>query len=678
MLEESKEVNPTSFDPKNLKGSSNKESLSSLLSSGEVRARITGVRKVIVNYETYIAYQIQTVANRGDYPSGICVVERRYREFDWLYNRFLSIYAVVFVPPLPGKKVLSQINRYASGFVDRRCSGLQTFLHKSASHSILSSNPDFIAFLTLSRNDFQRYKERYPTESSLISSLIGHSPQVLASDSYIGTAGISEQQSVNAVDTNPPSDFSSPSSNTVVTKATGVVPSPQQLVQASEKFTRYQIEDILILRSQSCYNFFVPLCDPNPYCRVQTSYSILYSYLRASLPKYVLTDSLGICLPVQFSVRFSVPSSRILAVAMRENMIVTQLLTIVSHVMEYTALCQSLSSLVDRMTTQLATLSYDHAELAKTLEQAGQSSVVTASAATTNPEGGWASALVGSAMRQTAQATHTLASRLSDDSARAWHENAAFGEAVKRVLKNRQTIQDSYFSLDREFKERRRIEAAASENVIYQHPQAPTSTDASTVSTGDTQINSTSHKWLTRFTSMPWGSNSKRKKNSPISELEAKLKSACCDLVFANSQVEAEWQQWQSERVKETAESLSTLASAYVAYWSSLADAWRDVNILLNDSSQIANDLGNVVATDLSVDATPAAAELTKDNLLKLNSVESTSHNKHSLNEADLSSSSKDTLRNLEDQKEREWTVVDLSDSPCVEKKLESMATEYG
>ncbi|VDO14085.1 unnamed protein product [Rodentolepis nana] len=462
MLEESK-VNPTAIDSETVVLPSVKESFSSLPSSGEVRARIAAVRKVIVNYETYIAYQIVTLANRGDYPSGICVVERRYREFDWLYSRFLSIYAVLFVPPLPGKKVLSQFNRYDSSFVDRRCSGLQTFLHKSASHRILSSNPDFIAFLTLSNNDFQRYKQRYPTESSLISSLIGYSPQVLSSDAYIGTADISEQQVVDAITTTLPSNSPPQSSNPVIIPSTREVSSPQHLRQASEKFSCYQIE-----------------------------------------------------------------------------------------AMEYTALCQSLSSLLDRMTTQLATLSYDHAELAKTLEQAGQSTVVAASASTTNSEDGWASSLVGSAMRRTAQATHALASRLSDDSARPWHENAAFGEAVKRVLKNRQTIQvsilfidwvfdfgptiqqavcltfssnvqycnrDIYFSLDQEVKERRRLEGDGSEDVVFQHPQAPASTDTTAVLTSDTQVNSTSYKWLARFASMPWRSNSKRRKNIPISEV---------------------------------------------------------------------------------------------------------------------------------------------------------------
>lgn len=90
------------------------------------------------------------------------------------------------------------------------------------------------------------------------------------------------------------------------------------------------------------------------------------------------------------------------------------------------------------MTSQLATLSYDHAELAKALEDAG---VLTSTSVAA--EGGWASAIVGSAVRRTARITQAHASRLSMGPANAWHENAAFGEAVKLVLKNRQIIQVS-------------------------------------------------------------------------------------------------------------------------------------------------------------------------------------------------------------------------------------------
>lgn len=63
MLEESKEGSPIFFNSEGATGFSNKESLPSLPASGEVISRITGIRKMVTNYETYIAYQIQTVVS---------------------------------------------------------------------------------------------------------------------------------------------------------------------------------------------------------------------------------------------------------------------------------------------------------------------------------------------------------------------------------------------------------------------------------------------------------------------------------------------------------------------------------------------------------------------------------------------------------------------------------------
>lgn len=90
------------------------------------------------------------------------------------------------------------------------------------------------------------------------------------------------------------------------------------------------------------------------------------------------------------------------------------------------------------MTNQLSTLSYDHAELAKTLEEA----VVAGAAGSTGAEVATGVAAV-QAVRRTAQAMQSLASRLALGPANAWHDSAAFGAAVKRVLKNRHGIQAS-------------------------------------------------------------------------------------------------------------------------------------------------------------------------------------------------------------------------------------------
>lgn len=83
--------------------------------------------------------------------------------------------------------------------------------------------------------------QRFSIESSLLSSLIGQPTQVLPSAGIIGTIGNSELQLVNTSNAPSTTGLPPPSSNPVITATTREVGRPQQLHQASEKFTRYQI-----------------------------------------------------------------------------------------------------------------------------------------------------------------------------------------------------------------------------------------------------------------------------------------------------------------------------------------------------------------------------------------------------------------------------------------------------
>ena len=132
---------------------------------------------------------------------------------------------------------------------------------------------------------------------------------------------------------------------------------------------------------------------------------------------------------------------------------------------EYAMLCQRLSSLMSRITNQLSKLAYDHAELAKTLEEAAafassakifkieekkfkevpDAEALEGSNGIAGEAEAIAEVVVSQAVRRTALATQDLTSLLSNGPASDWREAAAFGEAIKRVLKNRQAIQVSRF-----------------------------------------------------------------------------------------------------------------------------------------------------------------------------------------------------------------------------------------
>ncbi|VDM00874.1 unnamed protein product [Schistocephalus solidus] len=68
------------------------------------------------------------------------------------------------------------------------------------------------------------------------------------------------------------------------------------------------------------------------------------------------------------------------------------------------------------------------------------------------------------------------------------------------------------------------------------------------------------------------------------------------ELAFGNSQVRAEFDRWQTDRRAETIATLSTLTSAYVEYWSLIADAWRD-SVRTLDGSEAARTAGSTTTT---------------------------------------------------------------------------------
>ncbi|KAL5106707.1 Sorting nexin-30 [Taenia crassiceps] len=468
----------------------------SLPATNEICARITGVRKLVTNYETYIVYEIETVANRKGYPSEACIVDRRYREFDWLYNRLRQkAYWYLLSPPqpLPGKKVLTQFNRYASGFVDRRCSSLQTFLRRSTAHPVLSGNNDFVAFLTLSRAAFQEYVQENPTESSLLFSLIGLSPQGQTRGS--SSVGYFEEggRGAKAISISPRESLGPvpDASNTipVVRASGGEAVTFCELQHASEAFLRYQKE-----------------------------------------------------------------------------------------VDEYAVLCQRLSNLVNRMTNQLSTLSYDHAELAKTLEE----TVVAGAVGATGAEVATGLAAV-QAVRRTAQAMQSLASRLALGPANAWHDSAAFGAAVKR---------DTYFDLEHEIEERQRSETNGGVGQVvttedrsgFHSPGSPVLRRCR----GSVPVKEEQATWR-ELCSKKSAAKSIRCSSRiftfiailRLAQLQSAAAEVARELAFSNSQVEAEWRRWRATRAAETTESLTALTGAYVAYWDTVSEAWRNAATFL-------------------------------------------------------------------------------------------------
>lgn len=87
--------------------------------------------------KTYISYRV-TPSHTG-HP-----VYRRYKHFDWLYNRLLHKFTVISVPHLPEKQATG---RFEEDFIEKRKRRLILWMNHMTSHPVLSQYEGFEHFL---------------------------------------------------------------------------------------------------------------------------------------------------------------------------------------------------------------------------------------------------------------------------------------------------------------------------------------------------------------------------------------------------------------------------------------------------------------------------------------------------------------------------------------------------
>ncbi|KAG7265338.1 hypothetical protein CRUP_014374 [Coryphaenoides rupestris] len=87
--------------------------------------------------KTYISYRV-TPSHTG------MAVYRRYKHFDWLYNRLLHKFTVISVPHLPEKQATG---RFEEDFIDKRKRRLILWMNHMTSHPVLSQYEGFEHFL---------------------------------------------------------------------------------------------------------------------------------------------------------------------------------------------------------------------------------------------------------------------------------------------------------------------------------------------------------------------------------------------------------------------------------------------------------------------------------------------------------------------------------------------------
>ncbi|KAL1902758.1 Vacuolar protein sorting-associated protein vps5 [Sporothrix stenoceras] len=93
---------------------------------------------------SHIEYSVKTKTTSKAYKQGEFVVNRRYRDFLWLYNQLHANSPGVVVPPPPEKQAMG---RFESNFVESRRAALEKMLNKAAAHPTLQHDGDLKLFL---------------------------------------------------------------------------------------------------------------------------------------------------------------------------------------------------------------------------------------------------------------------------------------------------------------------------------------------------------------------------------------------------------------------------------------------------------------------------------------------------------------------------------------------------
>ncbi|XP_007433217.1 sorting nexin-33 [Python bivittatus] len=108
--------------------------------------------------KSYISYRL--TPSNGNSP-----VYRRYKHFDWLYNRLLHKFTIISVPHLPEKQATG---RFGEDFIEKRKRRLILWMDHMTSHPALSQYEGFQHFLTCGDNKQWKMGKRRAEKDEMV------------------------------------------------------------------------------------------------------------------------------------------------------------------------------------------------------------------------------------------------------------------------------------------------------------------------------------------------------------------------------------------------------------------------------------------------------------------------------------------------------------------------------
>ncbi|KAF9925842.1 hypothetical protein BGZ67_008418 [Mortierella alpina] len=119
----------------------------------KVRVHDPETRRKMVGMQEYTLFQVTST-----FTQGVSVtVERRYSQFEWLYERLLNKFGALVFPLLPEKQYAG---RFSEEFIERRRRALERFLNRLVRHPVLRYSDLLTHFLSCSDDGDWRRAER--------------------------------------------------------------------------------------------------------------------------------------------------------------------------------------------------------------------------------------------------------------------------------------------------------------------------------------------------------------------------------------------------------------------------------------------------------------------------------------------------------------------------------------
>lgn len=151
----------------------------------------------------YITYKLTTNSNMEGMISGESIVDRRYSDFVWLFERITKEFPAVLVPALPEKQTFGFS---AMGFnkvsqIDSRKRGLEKFLERCATHHQLRTSPSLHSFLCDTDSLFETTKKQMNADASAAASSGKKDPLAWMEKKYNSLANSSKKTELEKTST---------------------------------------------------------------------------------------------------------------------------------------------------------------------------------------------------------------------------------------------------------------------------------------------------------------------------------------------------------------------------------------------------------------------------------------------------------------------------------------------